>query len=74
MNHFWRSRKYFERCVINLADTTRREALLSDGRIVGYHWITDSPDDHKSGWDDAEYVGTGEVYSIDGVIQMECLR
>jgi hypothetical protein len=52
-----------------MIDTIHRKALLSDGSIVEYHWITDSPDDHKSGWTDAEYVGTGEVYSIDGVLQ-----
>ena len=69
-HHFWRSSEYVSKVKIMLClDDPQRLAKLDDGRIVEYHWITNSPDDHKSGWNDAEYLGSGTVYSIDGVLQ-----
>lgn len=72
MKHFWWSDEY-SRLIADpfyFPNEPNRIALLESGELVVYHFLSHSKDSPVK-WKDAEYLGAGEVYSIDGVVQFE---
>jgi len=69
--HFWLSVKAEEqrRMFHPSKEYWPRIVLLDTGEKIEYSFITDTPDDHRTKWDDVVYLGTGRIYSINGKIQ-----
>jgi hypothetical protein len=65
--HFFYSEKQFNlkqrTCGVFVA-----KCKLSNGKIATYTEMTNKPKPSGT-WDDYVYLGTGEVYSVNGVIQ-----
>jgi hypothetical protein len=64
--HFWYSEK--QQSVLEAFDMESNNKCIINGKILPYT-VCSKTEKHCCLFDDMEYLGQGEIYSINGVIQ-----